>query len=270
MKNYEGKRFGKLVVKNFSHKKNNVCYWNCICDCGNEKTIRITNLTTGLTTSCGCSRYKDLIGKRFGKLVVVSLVSREKGTRWLCKCDCGNEKILKQNNLLSKNTRSCGCLFKEAHRFGNPVHNLYHTRIYSIWKSMKERCYSKKHVGYEKYGGRGITICDEWLGKNGIVNFYNWSIANGYQDDLSIDRIDNNKGYSPDNCRWVDAFVQQNNRSISKFYEYNGEKLTLSQLSRKYNINKTTLMHRLQKYSVKESIERPIDKSKSRVKKEEI
>lgn len=267
MKDYKGQRFGKLVVKEFYHRKNNSYYWNCICDCGNEKIIRITNLTSGATNSCGCLKNKDLTGKRFGKLEVKELSSKENGSKWLCVCDCGKELIVKQNNLLSNNTRSCGCLFIEIHKIGNPKHNLYHTRIYKIWSAMKNRCYLKTHVAYKRYGGRGITICDEW--KNNVENFYNWSMENGYEENLTIDRIDNNKGYSPDNCRWVTPLEQQNNTRKNIYYEYNGEKFTLSQICRKYNINYSTLSHRLEKNNdIKKAIETPINKSKSRKKEE--
>ena len=267
MKDYKGQRFGKLVVKEFSHRKNNSYYWNCICDCGNEKAIKITNLTSGSTNSCGCSKFTNLVGKKFGKLQVIELFSRDKKAKWLCECECGNKKIVSQNNLLSNNTRSCGCLFKEVHKIGNPKHNLYHHRIYKIWKSMKYRCYLKTHQHYERYGGRGIKVCDEW--KNNVENFYNWSMQNGYKEDLTIDRIDNNGNYEPSNCRWVDRITQQNNTKKNKYYDYNGEKLTLSQICRKYNINYSTLYHRLEKNNdIKKAIETPINKSKSRKKEE--
>lgn len=267
MKNYQGQKFGNILVKEFSYKRNNNYYWNCVCDCGNEKIIRITNLTNGLTNSCGCSRFLNLKGQKFGRLIVKKLISRDKGAKWLCLCECGKEVVVKQNNLLSKNTQSCGCLFKEVHKKGNPKHNLYYTRIYKIWRGMKDRCYLKTHQAYERYGGRGIKVCDEWL--NDVEKFYYWSIENGYQDDLTIDRIDNNKGYSPDNCRWATKIEQQNNTRINKYYEYNGEKLTLSQICVKYNINYSTIFNRLKKHNdIKKAIETPIDKSKSRKKEE--
>ena len=268
MKDYSNQIFGKLKVLKFIERKKSGYYWLCKCDCGNEKIIRITNLTSGLTRSCGCLNFQDYTGKRFGRLIVIDLHERATPTKWLCKCDCGNKIIVSGNNLKSGNTQSCGCLFKEVHKIGNPKHKLYNTRIYKIWCGMKDRCYSKKHQAYSLYGGRGITICDEW--KNNVVEFYNWAIANGYQDYLTIDRIDNNSNYEPNNCRWVTKNEQQNNTRKNIFYEYKGEKLTLSQLSKKYNINTSTLFNRIKRYNnINLAIETPID-IKKRNKKSKI
>ena len=118
-------------------------------------------------------------------------------------------------------------------------------RLKSIYRNMKSRCYNKKTRGYKYYGNREIKICDEWLGTFGFFNFYIWSIKNHYRNNLTIDRIDNNKGYSPENCRWVDNFVQQNNKRNNHFIIYNGNKLTISQLSRLYGIQGSVLRNRI-------------------------
>ena len=267
MKDLVGQKFGKWIVKEFAFTKNKNNFWLCKCECGNEKNIKQSNLINGNSKSCGCSKYSDLTGKKFGRLIVIKLHNREKNAKWLCRCECGNEKIVSQGNLITNHIQSCGCLFKEVHKIGNPKHNLYYTRIYKIWKGMKDRCYLITNQAYERYGGRGITICDEW--KNNVENFYNWSMENGYEENLTIDRIDNNKGYSPDNCRWATRLEQQNNTRKNIYYEYNGEKLTLSQLSRKYKIAIPTLYKRLKKFdNVKKAIETPI-KNKTKKEKEE-
>ena len=143
----------------------------------------------------------ELSGKRFGKLVVVE---RASGCNWLCKCDCGNQTIARSDLLQSGRKKSCGC--------NRSKHGMTGTRIYRIYKGMKERCLNKNIKLYEYYGGRGIGICPEWLGKDGFINFYNWSMENGYSDMLSIDRINPNSDYSPQNCRWVTDEIQQRNK----------------------------------------------------------
>lgn len=209
-------------------------------------------------------KVENLTGKKFGRLtVIIRTKSKNKRAMWLCKCNCGNEKIVSSADLLKGCVKSCGCLAKEIRQKGQPKHNLYHTRIYKIWSSMKNRCYLKSHIAYKNYGGRGIKVCDEW--KNDVVEFYNWAINNGYKDNLSIDRINNELNYCPENCRWATSLQQQNNTRNNLKYVYNGEILTLAEISRKYNINYSTLFNRIKKNpDIKLAIEKPIDKSKSR------
>lgn len=209
-------------------------------------------------------KVEDLSNKKFGRLTVISRTkSKNKRARWICKCDCGNEKVVYSTDLIKGAVKSCGCLVKEIRQKGNPKHNLYRTRIYKIWQGMKNRCYCKSHIAYHKYGGKGISVCQEWL--NSIDKFYEWAINNGYKEHLSIDRIDNSGNYEPSNCRWATRIQQQNNTNFNVRYIYNGEELTIPQLSRKYNINKSTLYHRIKKNNdVVCAIEKPIDKSKSR------
>lgn len=135
--------------------------------------------------------------------------------------------------------------------------SLYHDdRIYKIWEGMRERCNRENHVRYDKYGGRGIKVRDEW---NDYLPFAKWAINNGYSKELSLDRIDNDKGYSPDNCRWVTMNEQQNNRSNNRIVEYDGIKYTLSELARMGGMNKTTLRERLNSnWSVKDAVEKPV------------
>lgn len=154
----------------------------------------------------------DYKGKKFGKLTVLQFLKNKNGRRlWLCKCDCGNIKEVCIEDLKSGNTKSCGCLRREnPHRI--KINNLYKSRIYKIYNNMKNRCLNENNPRYKDYGERGISICNEWLGKhNGFIKFYEWAMQNGYSEELTLDRIDNNKDYSPLNCRWVDRKTQNRN-----------------------------------------------------------
>lgn len=215
------------------------------------------------------SKFIDLTGQKFGKLTVIKRADdyiSPKGNhfvRWLCKCDCGNEAIVAGSSLRAKNgTKSCGCINKEKSRDRMLKHGLYGQRIYRIYKGMKERCYKKYCINYEDYGNRGIKICDEWLGDCGFINFYNWAISNGYKDDLSIDRINVDGDYEPNNCRWITNIEQQNNKRNNIKVLYNNKYISLLELSKETNINFNTLKGRICNYgwSVEKAISTPVRK----------
>lgn len=162
----------------------------------------------------------SVIGKRFGSLVVKT-ESRTGGRSYCeCVCDCGNTKTVRRNHLLSGATRSCGCYLKENTRVMSRTHGMSRTRIYRIWKGMKNRCCNENIPQYSDWGGRGITVCDEW--KHDFKSFYEWAVNNGYDEKLSIDRIDNNEGYCPENCRWVTEKEQALNRRSNVYITHNG------------------------------------------------
>lgn len=153
--------------------------------------------------------WRDLKGKRFGRLTAVEYAGKSK---WLCKCDCGNEVFVLASNLREDkpHTTSCGCYQKEIARKTRTTHGLSHTRLHALWMSMNHRCYLSSDSNFYKYGARGITVCDEW--RNNFQAFYDWAMSNGYRDDLTIDRINNDGNYEPSNCRWTTNIVQANNR----------------------------------------------------------
>lgn len=177
------------------------------------------------------SRIINLVGKRFGKLTVIKRAenyispSGNKIARWLCKCDCGNEKVINSSALVRGSTKSCGCIWYKEVACGNKTHGMSESRLYECWRDMRNRCYLKTRYDYHRYGGRGIKVCEEW--KNSFEEFMKWALSNGYKDDLTIDRIDVNKDYCPENCRWVDRKTQAINRRTSILIEYKGKKLCL-------------------------------------------
>lgn len=162
-------------------------------------------------------RYEliDLHEKKYGKLTVIEKSGKQgRETTWLCRCECGNTTIVTGGNLRAGRTQSCGCIRNEKSKERLKTHGLTKTRLYRIWKNMKTRCYNPKIPTFKYWGGKGITICDEW--RNSFEAFYQWSINNGYSDLLTIDRINGNKGYEPSNCRWADIYTQNRNRSFRR------------------------------------------------------
>lgn len=190
-------------------------------------------------------KFKDLSGQKFGRLTALYRLHNyhKKCTYWLCICDCGNLKIIKYIHLTSGHTKSCGCLQKEIVYKQSTKHGLEGTRLYNTYYNMRSRCYNKNNKEYKNYGGRGITICDEWL--NDFMAFYNWSINNHYQENLTIDRIDNDVGYSPSNCRWVNNTSQQRNKRNNNIITINNESHCLSEWCELLKIKRDTVYKRL-------------------------
>lgn len=164
------------------------------------------------------AKLKDLRGEKFNRLSPIEYLGNRK---WRCKCDCGKIIDVFTNNLTRGNTKSCGCLNSELASKRSTTHGKTNTRLYHIYNSMKQRCYEINNPSYIHYGQRGIIICKEWL--SDFINFYNWSINNGYQKGLSIDRIDVNGNYEPSNCRWITKEEQQRNKTNNIQITYNGK-----------------------------------------------
>lgn len=249
--NLLGQRFGKLVVVERTENNRRGCtMWLCRCDCGKFNIVSGLNLRSGHTKSCGCYARErvrntayDLTGKRFERLVVIRKDHEGKrGRYWLCQCDCGNAKVACGSDLMSGRTKSCGCLHADNAKLPKKItHGDTKTRIYREWSAMKRRC-SPSYHGHHIYFDRNIRVCTEW---KQYEPFKQWALANGYSDDLTLDRIDNDKGYCPENCRWITNKEQQNNRRNNRCITFGGETKTLKQWSELQNLDYGVVKARL-------------------------
>lgn len=200
----------------------------------------------------------DLRGKMFGRLQVVERCGSEPSgsALWLCRCDCGNECKVSSSNLRKKHTQSCGCLQRERTSAALTKHGKRHTKLYAVWNSMIGRCNRKNSTAFRDYGGRGISVCEEWMC---FPAFHEWAIKSGYREGLSLDRIDVNGNYEPGNCRWASRVVQANNTRKNVFLECFGQSHTASEWSRIYGIKYATLLKRVRKgWSVEDALTTPI------------
>lgn len=204
---------------------------------------------------------ENVIGQKFGRLTVIEdapdyVYKSGRNRVEKCKCDCGKITFVKLSKLKSGNTKSCGCYHDECCKKRAIKHNLCNHRLYGIWCNMKTRCTNPNSEYFYLYGGKGIEVCDEW---KDFCSFYKWSMDNGYADNLTIDRINNDGNYCPENCRWVTNIEQQNNTSRNHIIEYLNNKYTMKQFSDKYNISYGSLKQDLKKGK---SIEEILSKNK--------
>ena len=206
-------------------------------------------------------KKQDLTGMRFGRLVAIEPVGQAKNRSvlWRCKCDCGGERIVTQGNLHMGSVRSCGCLRKESMQRAQKMtitHGESRTRLYNIWHGAIDRCEREGAYGFKNYGARGIDVYGPW--KEDFKAFKKWALENGYADDLQIDRIDTNKGYSPDNCRWVTRTENGNNKRNNVIRTYHGVTDTLANLCRMFGKSYHLVQQRVLKgMSIEEALEKP-------------
>lgn len=209
------------------------------------------------------ARRHVLKGERYGRWTVLEVLDERVMGRSLCKCDCGTTREVTNHHLLTGASRSCGCIAADKARAGKygTTHGLSHTRLFTVWVDMLQRCYNKNCSAYKHYGQRGITVCDEW---HDFANFHSWAMASGYDENApkgqcTLDRINVDEGYSPENCRWADLYQQANNRSDTVYYLVNGERLTTPQIARKYGVSESTIRQRvIRGWTIEEAINAPI------------
>lgn len=245
-----GMRFGRLTVKNIRRTSNGIM-WECSCDCGGSTVTTSAKLRSGHTQSCGCLRRertsiackKDLSGQIFGELTVIERVSSvgEQG-RYKCLCSCGNYTEVFGCNLVTGATKSCGCIRRKRTSKLKFSHGQHGSRLYRCWRNMLDRCENENNKEYSNYGLRNISVCQEW---HDFRNFYNWAMANGYQDNLTIERLNVNSGYSPENCTWATMYVQARNRTDNRKITFNGKTMVITDWAKELGVSVATIRNRL-------------------------
>lgn len=195
----------------------------------------------------------NIIGKKYNMLTV--LEKKEHGY-YLCECDCGNLKEIKKYNFTSGETRSCGCYYKETRFLNNKKHGLSKHPLYKTWHNIRARCKNPNATKYNLYGGKGIKICYEW--DNSFKNFYDWSIKNGWEKGLTIERKDNNKNYEPNNCKWANYKEQNNNTSQNHKLTFKGKTMNIVQWAEYLNISQKMLSERIRRgWSIERALTTP-------------
>ena len=238
LENLIHKKYGQLMILKAWRNERSEIYVQVRCNCGNETITRYRNLTSGKTSTCGkCIKINldNLIGQKFNHLTIISAY-RKKGRIFVkAKCDCGIIKEYNYSSIKSNHTKSCGCINKLSY---------VSKRLYHIWKHMMERCYKENDSRYKDWGGRGIQVCNEW---QDYFNFEKWALDNGYQENLSIDRINNNKNYCPENCRWTTTKEQNRNKRNSIRINFHGRNESLKTICEELNLNYSSIKYKLKK-----------------------
>lgn len=198
-------------------------------------------------------KFKSLIGMEFGFLEVLE----EDAKKCLCRCKaCGNTSMVTRSNLTSGHTKSCGCIKKKACSENFKKHGQTGTRLHNIWRDILKRCKNKNYREFHLYGGRGIEVCEEWTQ---FENFFNWAKSNGYEDSLTIDRVDTNGNYEPSNCRWTTQKRQNNNKRNNHFITFRGRTLTISEWSDATGISQRALWYRISHgWTIEKALTHPI------------
>lgn len=266
-KNLVGEVFGRLTVIAEAPPRRMpsgqlASYWLCRCECGTEKEIG-AHLVQGTTRSCGCLRRDNLLGQTFGRLTVIAAAPhrlRPAGAPacyWLCRCQCGTEKEIAAGHLVHGSIRSCGCLRDEiaAAARNNLAHGMTGTPTYTSWVSMRQRCRDPNTVGWRRYGGRGISVCERW------EDFDTFLADMGERPDgTTLDRIDNDGNYEPGNVRWATPPEQSNNQSTTQRVTFNGRTQSMSQWAHEVGLPPSVVCNRIRRsgWSVDKALTTPV------------
>lgn len=184
--------------------------------------------------------FIDMSGQKYGYLTALSISHRNEREEifWNCQCQCGSLVVIKGSLMRQGQTKSCGCYRKEVTSMNKKTHGMRSTRLYNVWNHMKRRCTEKNTKEYKNYGGRGITVCDEWENPQ---NFFEWAIANGYKDNLTIERINVNGNYRPDNCEFIPKSLQSKNRRYNLMIDTGGAEVCAAEAARMAGVSRKTV-----------------------------
>lgn len=271
-----GQIHGDYEIISAENMEDNPRYIIRCTECGAEKTISAIQQAFENRTDFHCGKHyvqpvkfdESYIGKKNNFLKVIGITRTEKNRKlFVCECECGNVRLVEPALWEQGNVKSCGCKHTELLSEANTKHGLSGTRLYNIWQGMNDRCFNPNCQSYENYGGRGITVCPEWQGEQGLLNFVNWSKRNGYREDLTIDRINVNGNYEPSNCRWADWITQANNRRPSSEWKKRKQNvLTIDGLTKPikewyifYNTSEPAVRYRMNKLgmTLEQALKRP-------------
>ena len=245
-----GQTFGYLTAKYVSGTtKEGKRIWACECKCGNVANAIINNLTLGHTKSCGClrtSKKDDLVGRVFGRLTAVedAGLNKHRQPTWRCLCECGNEIVTTANSLKTGNSTSCGCLRDEKALAANTKHGMCKHPLYGTWHAMTQRCHNPVAHAYEQYGGRGITVADEFRDVTAFIDYVEQELGPKPSKKHTIDRIDNNRGYERGNLRWATRPVQARNRRGLVLVSLCGQEMTLTDACEIFGLNRFKAYYR--------------------------
>lgn len=263
--NLVGHVFCDLTVVGLGEPASGFRRWVCRCSCGNETLVRTGDLRRGNTRSCGCLPRRiqcvNMVGQRFGRLVVVveDPETKHGDRKWLCGCDCGETAVVRQKDLKSGNTSSCGCLHREATSAANTRHGDCRpgrrSPLYKIWAGMLRRCNNSNEVAFPVYGGRGIKVCERW---HRYENFAE-DMGGNFSATMSLDRVDNEKGYEPGNVRWATTTTQARNKRNNRRITFRGETRVMSEWAEVLNIPAGRVQRRLALgWAVEDALTKPL------------
>ena len=234
---FVGKTFGKLTIKEIvSGDSLNTAIARCVCECGNEDVFKLQAVVRGNNVQCRERKnhlhFLDLLGQRFGRLTAIErceFPNLRPKWRWRCLCDCGNEVFVSTTDLNSGHTLSCGCLRKERISESHTTHGFSKTKLYRVWKGISCRCENQNQKSFKSYGGRGIQMCETW--RKSFPEFRRWALENGYEEGLSIERIDVDGDYCPENCTWISMKEQAQNKRNTVYVDVNGESVAACKIA---------------------------------------
>lgn len=243
---FTGQIFGELTVKRQGVSTPKESTWVCDCSCGNIVTVTSGALRRGQKRCANCGmrpNFIDHTGERFGRLVAQKFIPGEPKPKWKCICDCGSVTFVVASSLVRGDSQSCGCLAGEIRGSATRKHGLSGSSFYNTWINIRQRCENPNNIGFDRYGGRGIKVCERWQSFDAFAE----DMLPTWEEGLSIERLDVNGNYEPGNCSWANAKEQARNRESTERFEVNGEVLTVPEIAEKYSIRQHAIWKRIRR-----------------------